>query len=76
MSNTESEVTAPPPVPKKKYLPKDPEYFKKYYHAKVKSKVECPICLSIVGQNKIKRHQETKICKRLANVFSDTWHLT
>ena len=47
--------------------PCDPEYFKKYYHDKIKCKITCDICGRLVGQQKIKRHQQTKVCKSIIN---------
>ena len=42
--------------------PTDPEYFKKYYHLKIACPVKCELCGRVVGQQKIKRHQATKMC--------------
>ena len=38
------------------------EYYKKYYHEKLAYKVQCPHCLSYVGQQKLSRHQATIKC--------------
>ena len=56
------------PKPKRIYKtkPKDPEYFKKYYHTKVRCVFECPVCgLSVVGNaGKLAKHTQTNQCKR------------
>ena len=44
--------------------PLDPEYFKKYYNSKLSEKVECPICKSMVGKQKLVIHQQRKKCKK------------
>ena len=61
------------PKPKRIYKtkPKDPEYFKKYYHTKVRCVFECPICgVSGVGNaGKLAKHTQTKQCRRFEDVI-------
>ena len=49
------------------HKPKDPDYFKKYYHQNVKQTFECPYCnAEIVGNfGKLLKHQSTKACQRV-----------
>ena len=62
------------PKPKRIYKtkPKDPEYFKKYYHTKVRCVFECPVCgLSVVGNaGKLAKHTQTKQCRRFEDVIT------
>ena len=48
--------------------PNDPEYYKKYYHLKIACPIECFLCGSIVGQQKINRHQKSKMCQKRAMI--------
>ena len=45
--------------------PSSQTYFKDYYHEKLAFKVECPLCKSVVGQQKLKDHQATRKCAKL-----------
>jgi hypothetical protein len=44
----------------------DPQYFTNYYKTKLTSIVECEFCKSKLTQCKLKRHQQTPKCLRLA----------
>ena len=61
------------PKPKRIYKtkPKDPEYFKKYYHTKVRCVFECPVCgMSVVGNaGKLAKHTQTKQCRRFEDLI-------
>jgi len=35
---------------------------------KYKEKIKCPICGTLITKNYLKRHQQTKICKRIYNM--------
>ena len=52
-------VLPPPPVPirENKKLPKDPDYFKKYYQNKTKLiKIKCETCNIDVEKSNLSRH--------------------
>ena len=49
--------------------PTSQTYFKDYYHEKLACKVECPLCKSVVGQQKLKEHQATRKCAKLRNAI-------
>ena len=63
-SLTDTEVEPPKPTPKYK----TPEYYREYYHNKVKHVFECPFCgSSVVGnESKFMRHTNTKKCRQFA----------
>ena len=42
--------------------PLSPTYYKDYYNAKLSYKVECEFCKKMLGQQKIKEHQQRDIC--------------
>ena len=45
------------------HAPKDdPDYYKRYYHEKIKLKIECPLCKRMTGAQKLSRHQESTLC--------------
>ena len=44
--------------------PNSPTYFKDYYNKKLAFKIECPLCGTIVGQQKLKLHQTTQKCAK------------
>ena len=56
---------------KRIYKPKDPEYFKKYYHEKVRIVFNCPHCTVEVKGNKGKlaKHMQTQTCQRMQQVI-------
>ena len=47
------------------------EYYREYYHAKVKQEYHCPICRSDIKGNfsKFQKHLNTKKCKLLQTVL-------
>ena len=48
----------------KKYKPKDPDYFKKYYHSsKLSDIINCPICSRTVTKIHLKTHMKSSLCK-------------
>jgi len=40
-------------------------YFKDYYRDKLSIKICCPICNSMIGKQKMCKHQKTKKCRQL-----------
>ncbi len=50
--------------------PLDPEYYKKYYHAKFGHQYTCEVCGSVLGSTqKINRHLSTKKCQKQASLM-------
>ena len=48
----------------KQYKPKDPDYFKKYYHSsKLSDIINCPICSRTVTKIHLKNHMKSSLCK-------------
>jgi hypothetical protein len=59
-------------LPNGKYdsSPLDPEYHKKYYHAKFGHQYTCEVCGSVLGSTqKINRHLSTKKCQKQASLM-------
>ena len=49
----------------------DATYYRRYYHSSTLSDIlNCPICNRVVTSQKLKRHQQTKICKPINNNIS------
>ena len=42
-------------------------YHREYYKKVLSAKIECPLCGSIVGKEKMKVHQKTMKCRNLQN---------
>ena len=56
---------------KKTFSENNPEYFKNYYHTSgLGDKIPCELCKRIVSRQKMKRHQESKLCKKVLDVFN------
>ena len=54
---------------KRSYKPKDPEYFKKYYHSSgLNEKICCDLCSRLVSKQKMKRHQLSQLCHKRQSI--------
>ena len=42
-------------------------YHREYYKKVLSAKIECPLCGSVVGKEKMKVHQKTMKCRNLQN---------
>ena len=52
---------------KENAMRRQPDYYKNYYHGKLAEKVICDHCYRQVNRQKLKIHQQTNICFKIAN---------
>ena len=71
-SSSEDAIFTRPDSVKSKWKPKDPGYFKKYYHEKELNKpCACDQCGAVLTKQKIPRHQRTKKCFRGRQAYKE-----